>query len=492
MIYTLSEINDLVRSPQVATIWPAALMLVGNARAHLWQVAMLQNGVPIDLSDATAVAKFRRSADGVTVVQAAAIDGNVISVQLHPDCYRSAGRLTGMLELTVGSGETVVNATAKVTYFDIGEGAGDQLSDPENLIPSIGEITDKMADLDQALQDCQDAADAIDGMTLEYTVLEPGADPTAAISDVDGHKQIDLGLSTGATGDPGVYEGTEEPTDPAVKLWIDPSENTTQPMPTSPYAKAVDGEGADAFGSVALGAVRYTAQTLEAAQQAQARANIAALGTGDVVNALNSEDTTKALSAAQGKALKDSIPGIVDALNSDDTTKALSAKQGKVLFDSIPTVSAAAYAWGSYAEVSPLYPTDDTFTQIPLNANQINAGALTFDANGNVVVGAEISAVLVNACVTVKQSDGSTGDVYAVIRKNSTDICFARSHYEGNTFAMLTAAASCVVAVAQGDVITIGAYKLGGTGIVEDVVSPDAGISVTARPVTYASVVRVA
>lgn len=63
-----------------------------------------------------------------------------------------------------------------------------------------------------------------------------------------------------------------------------------------------------------------------------------------VENLLNSNSTTNALSAAQGKALKaaiDAIPApttpvtVVDALNSTSTTNALSANQGKVLSDAL-------------------------------------------------------------------------------------------------------------------------------------------------------------
>ena len=87
----------------------------------------------------------------------------------------------------------------------------------------------------------------------------------------------------------------------------------------------------------------------------------------------------------------------------------------------------AAYAWGSYAEVCPLYPANETFTQTPLNANQLHSGELTFNEDGSVVVGAEITAVLINAHATVRRVEGSSGDMYAVIRKNSGDICFAQS-----------------------------------------------------------------
>nr|DAE85070.1 MAG TPA: glycoside hydrolase [Caudoviricetes sp.] len=66
-----------------------------------------------------------------------------------------------------------------------------------------------------------------------------------------------------------------------------------------------------------------------------------------VVDSLDSDDATAALSAKQGKTLKslvDSIPTtlpIVDNLTTDDNTKILSAKQGKVLKDLVDAIPAS-------------------------------------------------------------------------------------------------------------------------------------------------------
>ncbi|MDD3212216.1 MAG: hypothetical protein PHY64_00985, partial [Eubacteriales bacterium] len=240
MIYTLSDRNDITRDAQEPTRWPGGLMLTGNARAHLWRVALYDGGVPIDLNGMTAVAKFRRSADDVTVVQAAAISGNEISVQLAQDCYRYAGQLKGMLEVTGGEGDEAVVLTAKVTYFDILAGAGDQLSDPENMIPSMGEIVARMEEMEQLALDAEDAAesandaaetadaaagsantaagaantaagnaqaqaDALASIAAEAETLDAGSTATAQITaDAgDGHKIIQIGVPRGNTGDKG-------------------------------------------------------------------------------------------------------------------------------------------------------------------------------------------------------------------------------------------------------------------------------------------------
>ena len=65
----------------------------------------------------------------------------------------------------------------------------------------------------------------------------------------------------------------------------------------------------------------------------------------NIVDNLTSDDSSAALSAKQGKVLKELVDSnstidIVDDLVTDDSTKALSAKQGKVLKDSIPELEA--------------------------------------------------------------------------------------------------------------------------------------------------------
>ncbi|MEA4928601.1 MAG: hypothetical protein VB104_07990 [Candidatus Limiplasma sp.] len=340
MIYTLAETFDIARDPQEPTLWPGALMLTGNARAHLWQVTLLENGQPVDLSDATATAKFRRAADGITVTQTATISGNTVAVQLHPDCYRYAGQLKAMLELTVGSGDTAVVATAKVTLFNVAEGGGDAISDPENVIPSIGEIIAQMAEVEQATRDAQDATDAaeeaaenastqaaaaqaaaaaITGITASAQTLEAGAEATAAVSDVGGVKHMTFGIPRGPQGNRGswpwygtaitgnstvpaayatglalvqehdvyVYTGTDTANagneyvctlggDAATALWR--YLRNSRGVPGAGNVSYVDGMSPDVDGDVPLGAIRYNAAQpdLTDAERAQARANAGA------------------------------------------------------------------------------------------------------------------------------------------------------------------------------------------------------------------------
>ena len=338
MQYILSETVDISRDELTPTLWPTALMVTGNNHAHLWRVTMLDNGQPLNIVGVV-TAKFRRAADDATVIQSAAVDGNVISVALTQECYRYPGQLRGMLEITTGSGSAAVVSMAKVTIFTVLEGAGDQLSDPTGMIPSIGEINTRMADVAQATDDAQAAAAAADGaaddakeqadaakaaaaalesMTCTGTLLAAGQALAVTISKADGHYNINIAMPQGPTGVRGTvtYSGTAitgtstTPTayatgiaaaiagdryryngtaaanvgneyvctqggDAASALWA--YDCNVRGAQGNGTVNSVDSVAPDANGDVALGAVLYKlAMSLTDAYKATARANIGA------------------------------------------------------------------------------------------------------------------------------------------------------------------------------------------------------------------------
>jgi prefoldin subunit 5 len=87
-----------------------------------------------------------------------------------------------------------------------------------------------------------------------------------------------------------------------------------------------------------------TTDALSAKQGKVLKDLIDSIGSGsttniNVIDNLTSDSATDALSAKQGKELDNKIPQIVNALDSSETTKALSAKQGKVLKDNLDNLS---------------------------------------------------------------------------------------------------------------------------------------------------------
>lgn len=245
---------------------------------------------------------------------------------------------------------------------------------------------------DTAASAANNAAAKINNMTVAATGLAAGAAPTATVSEVSGHKHIAFGIPQGAKGDTGATPalsigtvttgapGTQASASmggtaaaPVLNLTIPRGDAGSGSVSTvdsiqpdggnvplgavrysaaqtlsdaqkqqarnnigagtgSGTVKTVDGETPYVEGDVHINAVRYTAQTLTEAQKTQARTNIAALGADDVVNNLTSTETSKPLSAAQGKTLKDLIdnqtggdPTVVEitatALASKNTTQ---------------------------------------------------------------------------------------------------------------------------------------------------------------------------
>lgn len=220
---------------------------------------------------------------------------------------------------------------------------------------------------DTAASAANNAAAKINNMTVAATGLAAGATPTATISEVSGHKHIAFGIPQGAKGDTGATPalsigtvttgapGTQASASmggtaaaPVLNLTIPRGDAGSGSVSTvdsiqpdggnvplgavrysaaqtlsdaqkqqarnnigagtgSGTVKTVDGETPYVEGDVHINAVRYTSQTLTETQKTQARTNIDALGAGDVVNNLTSTETSKPLSAAQGKALKELI-----------------------------------------------------------------------------------------------------------------------------------------------------------------------------------------
>lgn len=81
-----------------------------------------------------------------------------------------------------------------------------------------------------------------------------------------------------------------------------------------------------------------TDAALSAAQGKALNDSISAIDVPAVVDVLTSTSKTDALSAAQGRALNLKIPGIADSLTSTSATQALAARQGKVLNDKLDKI----------------------------------------------------------------------------------------------------------------------------------------------------------
>lgn len=352
-----------------------------DKKADTIQVNLKQGGQTVSLTGATAAAYFKRPVDGAQVRCVGTVNGGAITVQLADQCYKNAGPFELLLKLVSGGVErTILRLTGYVEAG--GDGA---IVDPTGSIPSYAELEAAVAaataaaetantaagnadakaqaaetaagsasSAAQAANTAASAANAAAGKINELTVaasgLAAGADPTAAVSEVNEHKHIAFGIPKGEKGDmgatPNIQIGTVSTGSPGTDAAASMGGTAENPMLNLTIPRGADGSGSvstvdgvePSGGDVPLGAVRYNAaQSLAEAQQAQARENM---------NAAKNAAMTGATASAAGAG------GLVPAPSAGDEKKAL-------LGDG---------TWGSVASSVGIYVGDTAPTDENVNA----------------------------------------------------------------------------------------------------------------------------
>lgn len=215
----------------------STLFAKGDSSAHRFELTILRAGVQEDLTGCTVMCKFYRMADSAVVsVPGSVEDGKAVAV-LDAACYDYIGRFALTIAIKKGEEETTV-------FYGDGYMHGqraDTVISGEYIIYDINTLLEKIAEIDAATQAAntatenantaasnantardaantaastantaatnanaaKDAANAaagkIDAMTVSATPVETGT-ATAALSTVDGHYHLALGLPKGDTG----------------------------------------------------------------------------------------------------------------------------------------------------------------------------------------------------------------------------------------------------------------------------------------------------
>lgn len=312
-----------VKDPLV-TQAPVTLLMQGDNQANVIELTLMDGAAPASLSGYTATVYLQR-ADGVRVRCPGSVSGNVATVPLQAECYSVPGQYAAIMKL---SGPNELRTVLRLAGYVESDGQG-AIIDPSGSIPSYEDLERIVRELEEALRKAETAtssanasaqnantaagsantaagaattaagnattatsrantaAASIEGLTVEASDVAYNQPATATVTDVEGHKHIAFGLRqgvpgavpnitfTGETGEPNtdvVVTQSGPPEAPVVNLRI------PQGVPGTGNVSTVDGVGPDAGGNVALSAVRYVAQTLQTAQQQQARANIGAQG----------------------------------------------------------------------------------------------------------------------------------------------------------------------------------------------------------------------
>lgn len=215
----------------------STLFAKGDSAAHRFELTILRAGVQEDLSGCTVMCKFYRMADSAVVSVPGSVEGGKAVAVLDAACYDYIGRFALTISIKKGEEETTV-------FYGDGYMHGqraDTAISGEYIIYDINTLLEKIAEIDAATQaantatsnantatanantatgkantaasaantaaanantakDTANAAAAkIDNMTVSATPVETGT-ATAALSTVDGHYHLALGLPKGDTG----------------------------------------------------------------------------------------------------------------------------------------------------------------------------------------------------------------------------------------------------------------------------------------------------
>lgn len=296
-------------------------LVKGDAQALVWIVTVKENGVPVDLTGATASLYCARAlsedGSGGTTFSAATIEsGGEVRAVLPTDAANIPGPVGCMIRV---SRDGVSVAVARMAVMAVDQ-TGDDILDEGKRIPSLDEIIASIDRCDAAAEKAEGAAasvgdalkqvasaieaangatsDArnaagqatdgasaakaaattataaatkIDGMTITATGLAAGAAPTAKLTEVDGHYNIVLGLPKGDKGDPGatpqitVQVKTGEPGTAASVAQSGTAENPviTLTIPRGDTGSVgtltINGKAPDAAGKVELAAADVSA-----------------------------------------------------------------------------------------------------------------------------------------------------------------------------------------------------------------------------------------
>lgn len=228
-------------------------LVKGDVQALIWIVTVKKNGVPVDLTGATASLYCARALSedesGGTTYSEATVEGDgAVKAVLPTDAANIPGPVGCMIRVT-RDGASVAVARMAVMAIDQ---TGDDILDEGKRIPSLDEIAASIARCDAAAEKAEgaaasvgdalkqvasaieaangaandarnaagqatdgasaakaaattatEAATKIDDMTISANGLAAGAAPTVELTEVDGHYNIVLGIPRGDKGDPG-------------------------------------------------------------------------------------------------------------------------------------------------------------------------------------------------------------------------------------------------------------------------------------------------
>lgn len=132
--WILPQEIDLQRGAQAPQVWPDALIVCGDNKAHTWRVTIMDDGKPAALSG-TVTGYFIRG-DNATVAVGGKLTGNVATVTLAQSCYNVEGDMAAVMRLKTSAGLITLAAL----ILPVRRMITDTIVDPENIIPSLDDL----------------------------------------------------------------------------------------------------------------------------------------------------------------------------------------------------------------------------------------------------------------------------------------------------------------------------------------------------------------
>ena len=166
MQWTIDQTVDLHKGVRTPQVWPEALMLCGDDRAHVWRVRVLDGGAPATLTGS--VTGYFVRADGVTVSVTGALTGNVASVVLKSGCYAADGDMAAVMRLA-SEGTVLTLATIVLPVRRV---LTDSIADPEHIVPSLDALLAQITAMEQGTEAAETAAESAEAGAAAATAAD--------------------------------------------------------------------------------------------------------------------------------------------------------------------------------------------------------------------------------------------------------------------------------------------------------------------------------
>lgn len=175
--WVIAQEIDLDTYAPTMLLYPHTLMFVGDKLAHTWRIRVTSGGVPVDLSRDNVRGYFVNANGQTSIVNGTGTKDGVAEVTLAASCYAVEGKLKGILQASLG-GQVV---TLGAYYFTVSKSATEVYIDPDDIVPDLTELLDKIAAMEVATAASVEATtDSVAATTAAKTATTNANNATTA------------------------------------------------------------------------------------------------------------------------------------------------------------------------------------------------------------------------------------------------------------------------------------------------------------------------